>query len=114
LILKILDIGFFTTFDRPFDPIGDFGDAGIGVETLRSAIGRTAANLLVVGAVVLVVALFVLTTLAVLRLTRVAAGNRRWSLGAVTGFGVAWVICSVSGAQLLPHIPIASTSAAGL
>jgi hypothetical protein len=78
VIVKILDIGFFTTFDRPFDPVGDFGDAGIGVETLRAAIGRTAANLLVVGAVVLVVVLLVLTTLAVLRLTRVAAGNRRW------------------------------------
>jgi hypothetical protein len=114
VIVKILDIGFFTTFDRPFDPVGDFGDAGIGVETLRAAIGRTAANLLVAGAVVLVVALLVLTTLAVLRLTRVAADNRRWSLGAVSAFGVVWVVCSVSGAQLLSHIPIASTSAAGL
>jgi phosphatidylglycerophosphate synthase len=114
LIVKILDIGFFTTFDRPFDPIGDFGDAGIGVETLRSAIGRTTANLLVAGAIVLVIALLVLTTMAVLRLTRVAAGNRRWSLGAVTALGGVWVICSVSGAQLLSHVPVASTSAAGL
>ncbi len=114
LIVKILDIGFFTTFDRPFDPVGDVGDAGIGIETLRAAIGRTAANLLVAGAVVLVIALLVITTLAVLRLTRVAAGNRRWSLGAVAAFGVVWVICSLSGAQLLSHIPIASTSAAGL
>jgi hypothetical protein len=60
------------------------------------------------------VALLVLTTLAVLRLTRVAAGNRRWSLGAVAALGVVWVVCSVSGAQLLSHIPVASTSAAGL
>jgi phosphatidylglycerophosphate synthase len=114
LILKILDIGFLTTFDRPFDPLGDVADAGIGLETLRSAIGRTAANLLVAGVVVLIVALLVITTLAVLRLTRVAARNRRWSLGAVTAFGLVWVICSVSGAQLLSHVPIASTSAAGL
>src|SRR5205814_1203267 len=28
VIVKILDIGFFATFDRPFDPVGDFGDAG--------------------------------------------------------------------------------------
>jgi phosphoglycerol transferase MdoB-like AlkP superfamily enzyme len=114
VIVKILDIGFFRTFDRPFDPVGDFGDAGIGVETLRAAIGGTTANLLIAGAVVLVGALLVLTTLAMLRLTRVAASNRRWSLGAVTALGAVWLLCSVSGAQLLSHTPIASTSAAGL
>jgi phosphatidylglycerophosphate synthase len=114
VIVKVLDIGFFTTFDRPFDPVGDLGNAGIGVETLRAAIGHTAASLIVVGTVLLVVALLVFTTLAVLRLTRVAASRRRWSLGIVGGLSVVWVICSASGAELLSHVPVASTSAAGL
>ena len=35
VILKILDIGFFATFDRPFDPYQDLSYAGIGSETLR-------------------------------------------------------------------------------
>ena len=60
------------------------------------------------------VAVFVLTTLAVLRLTRVAAGHRRWSLQAVTALGVVWVLCWVFGAQLVSGAPIASASAAGL
>jgi phosphatidylglycerophosphate synthase len=114
VILKILDIGFFTAFDRPFDPLGDSTNAGIGIETLRAAVGRTAANLVVVGVVVGAVALLVLTTLAVLRLTRVAAGHRRSSLRAVTALGVVWVLCWVFGVQLVAHTPIASTSAAGL
>jgi phosphatidylglycerophosphate synthase len=114
VILKILDIGFFITFDRPFDPLGDLSDAGVGIETLRAAIGRTQANLVVVGVVVGAVALLVLTTLAVLRLTRVAAGHRRWSLRAVTALGVVWVLCWVFGAQLVSPFPIASTSAAAL
>ena len=114
VIVKILDIGFFTTFDRPFDPHDDSGYAGIGIETLRASIGRTEANVVVAGALVLAVALLVLTTLAVLRLTRVAAGNRRWSLQAVTALGVVWALCWVLGAQLVSHTPIASTSAAGL
>jgi phosphatidylglycerophosphate synthase len=114
VILKILDVGFFTAFDRPFDPIGDSGNAGIGIETLRAAVGRTDANLVVVGVVVGAVALLVLTTLAALRLTRVAANHRRWALRAVASLGAVWVLCWAFGAQLVSHISIASTSAAGL
>ena len=53
-------------------------------------------------------------TLAVLRVTRVAAGHRRWSLQAVTALGVVWVLCWVFGARLVSDTPIASTSAADL
>jgi hypothetical protein len=112
VILKILDMAFFTAFARPFDLIGDAGDAGIGIETLRGALGDTEANLIVFGGVALAVALLVVMTLAMLRLTRVAAGHRRGSLGAVAGLGAVWLLCSVSGAQLLSHTPVASTSAA--
>ena len=114
VIVKILDMGFFTTFDRPFDPIADWSYTGIGIETLRDSVGSTDANLVVAAAAVLVVGVLVLTTLAVLRLTRVAAGHRRWSLRAVAALGVVWVLCWAFGAQLVSHAPIASTSAAGL
>jgi phosphatidylglycerophosphate synthase len=108
VVLKILNIGFFATFDRPFDPGQDWKYAGIGIETLRDSFGRTQANLATGALVVLVVAVLVGTTLAVQRLTRVAAGNPRWSLSAVGGLGVAWVLCWATGA------PVASTNAAGL
>jgi phosphatidylglycerophosphate synthase len=114
VILKILNIGFFTAFDRPFDPVGDSSYAGIGIETMRAAIGRAQATLVVVGVLVLVAALLMVTTLAVLRVTSVVAGHRRWSLGAVTALGAGWLLCSVSGAQLVSHTPVASTSVAGL
>jgi phosphatidylglycerophosphate synthase len=114
VILKILDMGFFETFDRPFDPVADGSYTGIGIETLRDSIGRTEANLLVAGAAVLGVALLVVTTLAVLRLSRVAARHRRWSLPGVTTLGVVWAACWLLGAQLVGTVPIASTSASGL
>jgi phosphatidylglycerophosphate synthase len=114
VIVKLLDIGFFATFDRPFDPVADWSYAGIGIETLRDSVGRTDANLAVAGAATLIVAVLVLTTLAVLRLTRVAAGHRRWSLQAVMALGAVWVLCWAFGAQLVSHVQIASTSAAGL
>jgi phosphatidylglycerophosphate synthase len=114
VILKILDIVFFTTFARPFDLIGDVGDAGIGLETMRSALGNTAANLLVVGGVILAISLVVFITLAMFRVMRLAAVNRRWSLRAVAALGAFSLLCSVSGVQFLSHTPIASTSSSGL
>ena len=114
VIVKVLDMGFFEAFDRPFNPIADGSYTGIGIETLRDSIGRTEANLLVLGAAVLGAGLLVLTTLAVLRLTRVAADHRRRSLPAVSALTAVWAVCWLFGAQILANAPIASTSAAGL
>ena len=112
VVLKILDIAFFTSFARPFDIIGDAGDAGIGIETLRDALGRSEANLIIYGGVALTVVLVVVITLSTFRLTRVAASNRRWSLGAAGALGSVWLLCSAFGAQFLSHAPVASTSTA--
>jgi CDP-alcohol phosphatidyltransferase len=112
VILKVLDIAFVTFVARPFDPVGDLSNLSTGVETMRSALGATKANLLIVGGLTLSVVLLVLTTLALFRLTRVAANHRRWSLRAVTGLGAVWLLCGVSGAQLLSHTSVASTSTA--
>ena len=112
--LKVINYGFFKTFNRPFDPIGDTTQLGNGLETMRSLVGRTETNLIEVGVVAGLVVLVVLLTLAVLRLTRVAAANRRWTLRAVAGLGAVWALCWVFGAQLISHTPIASTLTAGL
>ena len=114
VLLKILNIGFLATFNRPFDPYQDVSYAGIGSETLRALIGAPTANLVIVGTVVLAAAAFVLMTLAVRRLTRVAAGHRRRSLGAVAALAVVWVLSSVFGVHLVSHTPVASTGAASL
>jgi phosphatidylglycerophosphate synthase len=114
VLVKVLDLGLYTAFDRPFDPIADWRYTGIGIETLRDSIGSRDANLVVAAAAMLIVGVVVLTTLAVRRLTRVAAGHRRWSLRAITALGAVWVLCWAFGAQLVSQVPIASTSAAGL
>ena len=49
-----------------------------------------------------------------LRLTRVAADNRRWALRVIGGVGAVWALCWVFGAQLISHTPIASTLSAGV
>jgi phosphatidylglycerophosphate synthase len=113
LILKVLDVGFYATFDRAFDPYQDAGYAGIGPETLDS-MGGPDANLIIGGTVVLAAALLVLMTLAVHRLTRIATRHRRWSIRSAGALGFVWLLCWVFGAQLVSQTPIASTSAAGL
>jgi phosphatidylglycerophosphate synthase len=107
-VVKVLDMGFITAFDRPFDPISDSTYVGIGIETLRDAIGRSSANLAVAAIAVLFVGLLALPVLALVRLTRVAAGHRDWALRAAAVLGVLWVALRVVGA------PVASTSAAAL
>jgi hypothetical protein len=107
-LVKVLDMGFFTAFDRPFSPVSDWTYVGIGIETLRDAIGRSSADLVVAVVVVLVVAFLALPVLALLRVTRVAAGHRDWALRAAAALGLVWVVLRVLGA------PVASSSATAL
>jgi phosphatidylglycerophosphate synthase len=114
IVVKVLDLGLYTAFDRPFDPIADWRYTGIGIETLRDSVGSRDAYFVVAGAAMLIVSILVLTTLAVRRLIRVAAGHRRWSLAAVLAIGTVWLLCWGFGAQLVSQVPIASTSTADL
>ncbi len=114
VVLKVINYEMFSLYDRPYDPLGDTSQLGNGIETLRSLVGGTETKLIEVGAVVGTIGLVVVLTLAMLRLTRVAADNRRWALRAVAGLGAVWALCWVLGAQLISHAPIASTLSAGL
>jgi hypothetical protein len=114
VLLKILNIGFFAAFDRPFDPYQDLSYAGSGIETLRDSIGHADANLILAGLIALVIAVPALMTLALRRLVRIAAEHRVWSLRTAAALGLTWVVCLAVGAQFVSQTPIASTSAAGL
>ena len=114
LILKLLDIGFFAAFDRPFDPYRDFGYVGIGVETMRAQVGTTQANLVIAAVLLFVAGLVVLMTLAVRRLGRIVTRDPGWSLRAVAVLALVWLVCWAFGAQLVSQAPFASTSAAGV
>ena len=114
IVLKVINYEMFTLYDRPYDPLGDTSQLGNGIETLRSIVGGAETKLIEVGAVAGTIALIVVLTLAILRLTRVAAEHRRWALRTVTGLGAVWALCWVFGAQLISHTPIASTLSASL
>jgi len=108
VFVRVLDVGFITAFDRPFDPVSDSSYVGIGIETLRDGVGRASANILVVAIAVLLLALLCIPALALLRLTRAAADHRQWALPAAGALAVLWVVLRVAGA------PAASTGASAL
>jgi phosphatidylglycerophosphate synthase len=114
VLLKLLNIGFFAAFDRPFDLYQDASYAGIGNETLHESVGGRDATLVLLVVAVLVVSLFIVMTLAVRRVAEVAARHRQRSLKTIAGLGAVWLLCWALGTQLVSHTPVASTSAAAL
>ncbi|HEY7075795.1 MAG TPA: CDP-alcohol phosphatidyltransferase family protein, partial [Solirubrobacteraceae bacterium] len=108
VLVKVLDIGFFTAFDRPFKPIDDSGYLGIGIETLRDGVGRSSADLIVAIVFGVVFVLLALPALALARVTRLAAGRRGWALRSAAALGVLWLALYVAGA------PAASSTAVGV
>ena len=112
-VLKLLDMGFFVAFDRPFDLASDRGYVGPAIELAKDTIGRTGAVLAVAGVVVLVIAVFLCVPLAVARLTGMVARHRRRSLRVITVLVVVSLAATVSGFRL-PGGPVASAAASRL
>ena len=106
-------MGFFAAFDRPFNPVTDRGYFGSALGVARDC-RWTKANILVVLAALLAVAVVVLMPLSVLRLARLVTRHRTVSIRTATAVGVVWTFCALLGAQFVPGAPIASTSASGL
>jgi hypothetical protein len=114
LVLKIVDMGFRTTLDRPFDPALDWTFFGPAVNFLIGSVGRFVAILAVVVAVVLVLAVPLLMALAVRRLTPLLVAHRPLALRVVAALGAAWVVCALVGVQLVPGVPVADRNTVGL
>jgi phosphatidylglycerophosphate synthase len=113
LLVKVLDLGFFTAFDRPFNLVEDWSYLTIGVGTVRDTFGSRDADLAVAAAVLVGLIALVVPALAVGTLTRVAARHRRRSLRTVGVLTAVWALCWLLGVEV-SGAGIASTSAAHL
>ena len=112
LVLKSLNMGFLTVFERPFDAVNDWYYLGPGAGILGDSIGAAGALAVVLLLVLFVAGALVLLPLAVLRLFRVAAANRLLSTRTFAAFGLAWVLFAVAGLQWAPGQPLASSGSA--
>jgi phosphatidylglycerophosphate synthase len=114
VVLKVINYEIFSLFSRAFEPLGDIGQFGNALETLRLEQGASQARLIEIGAVAGVVAAIVLLPLAMLRVTRVAADHRQRALRVIGALGGVWLVLGVLGTTLVSHTPIASTISAGV
>ncbi|WP_319462541.1 sulfatase [Micromonospora sp. RTP1Z1] len=113
-VLKLLDTGFFVARDRPFDVLLDWGLFDDGFGFLTDSVGRGGAVAAAAGVLLLAVALFVLLTLSVLRLTRLVVGHHTATVRAVAALAVLWLGCAVFGVRLSPGVPVADREATTL
>jgi len=112
-VVKVLDMAFYDVFDRRFDLLNDWYYFGPGLGVLGDSVGRPAAIALVVAGGCLAILLVVAVTVAVVRVTRVAADHRRSAARSVVGLAVVWLVCALAGAQVA-SAAVASRSTAEL
>ncbi|REK91861.1 sulfatase [Streptomyces inhibens] len=110
-LLNVLDMGFYAVLVRPFDPVLDWVLFDDAESFLRDSVGRVDAIGVVIGVVVLVLSLFVLMTLAVVRLSRVMVRHSAVATRTTFVLGTAWIACAALGVQVA-GVPVASRSAA--
>ena len=113
-ILKILDMGFFQAFARPFDPVLDWTLLADGVDYLTRSLGQAGGIAAVAGVVGLALGLAVLMALSVLRLTRLSVRHHAATGRTTAVLAVAWVALAGLAVQISPGVPIASGSTATL
>jgi len=112
-VLKVLDMGFFESLNRPFDVVIDWRYAGSLVGLVRDSFGERLGTVLLVTAAVVGVALLVLMPLAVLRLTRVASAHPAATWRLVAGLCSAWLLLAVLDVRTGSGAAFASRDAAG-
>ncbi|MGK5741051.1 sulfatase [Micromonospora sp. URMC 103] len=107
-VLRLADLGFRTTLDRPFDPVLDWTLLDDAYGFVRDAAGRAGAVGAAAGALLVAAAALLLMTLAVRRVARLVARHDRVATRVTAALAVAWVACAAFG------VPVADDGTTGL
>ena len=111
-LLKLMDLAFFETLDRPFDTVVDWRYLGPLIGLVVDSVGRTAGAGLVGAVALLVLVLLLALPWALLRLARAVLPHRRAAWRVLTAGVVAWVVAALLGLSVGGSSPLASSSAA--
>ncbi|MGW0881961.1 sulfatase [Streptomyces sp. NPDC002671] len=112
-VLKCLDMGFYSVLERPFDLVLDWVVLDAAADFLCKSFGRTDELLALGCALLLALALLVLTTLAMVRLTRLMARHRQPAMKGIIVLGTAWIVCVTLGLRI-GDAPVAAKTDAEL
>lgn len=111
VLLASLDLAFRATIDRPFNLAEDGGAIADAFGVVQDAVGPIGAAVLValIGAVV--VGLGIVVAASALRVGRTARAKGARGRAVVSTIAAAWVVLSLTGAQLVPGTPVAASGA---
>jgi hypothetical protein len=113
-IWKILDLGFLSVLQRPFDPALDWTLFDDAESFLSDSIGKPGAIGVAVVAGLLALGLPVLLARAALRLSGPLTRRRTATARTLAALSAVWITCAVLGAQLVPGIPFADRNVSQL
>lgn len=115
LLVRVLDRVFREVFFyRPFNLLSDWRYAASGFELVRDGSGQLAAVIAVVMAGLVVGGLLVALPLALRRLAGVVERHRTASARMLVALTAGWVLAAVTGAALVPGVPVAASTTAAL
>jgi phosphatidylglycerophosphate synthase len=113
-LLKILNMAFYETIGRAFNPVLDWSDISPAVGVVRDAIGNTRTNLALAGLWLGLILVVGAITAATIHITTVAARHRRAAVRGLAALAAVWAVCAGLSLHLVSGSPIASASAARL
>ena len=113
-ILKLADMGFYASLNRPFDPVNDWSFLAPGLEFLQGEVGDVLGWVAAALVIVVAIGLIVLTALAVSRLGGLVGKYRTGTVRGVALLAVIWLVLAPTGAQLTPGQPLAASNASAL
>jgi phosphatidylglycerophosphate synthase len=108
VLLKLLDMGYYSQLDRAFNPVVEWSSLGPAVGVLRDSVGSVWAYLAVGVAILLAISVVGLLAWAAARVSRVSAGHRRLSAMVVGALAVVWTAGAVLGLDVAPQTAVAS------
>ncbi|MGW5654177.1 sulfatase [Streptomyces humi] len=106
-VLKCPDMGFYQTLARPFDLVFDWVLLTDAADWVKDSFGHTGEILAVIGVIVLLIAVLVLSALAMVRLADMMAGHRAVAVRTTLVLGVVWITCFTLGVQFA-GVPVAT------
>jgi phosphatidylglycerophosphate synthase len=108
VLLKLLDMGYYSQLDRAFNPVVEWSSLGPAVGVLRDSVGSLWAYLAVAGALLLVVGLLVVLAWAASRVSRVTAAHRPVAAWVVGSLALLWAGGAALGVDVAPRTSVAS------
>ena len=113
-LIKIFDMGFYAEIGRPFNAVFDWGNISPAVGVVRAAIGTRSTNIAFIALFLIVILIIGAIAASAVHITTVAVQHRRAAVSALAALTAVWALCAGGSFRIVPGLPVASTSAAGL